>query len=65
MQRKSSFASSIKLKENNQIASESSLVIPPKVYALTGDTSPNAISHINEKAPNFECIFYLMSIEAK
>lgn len=65
MQRKTSFASIIKLKENNQVASESSLIIPPKVYALTGDTSPNAISQINEKAPHFECIFDLMSIEAK
>ena len=41
------------------------LTIPAKIYALTGDTSPNAVIYINEKAPHFECIFDLMSIEAK
>ena len=41
------------------------LIIPAKIYALTGDTSPNAVIYINEKAPHFECIFDLMSMEAK
>ena len=53
------------MKEKISVEPESSLIFPAKIYALTGDTSPNAISFINEKAPHFECIFDLMSMEAK
>ena len=55
----------MKLKEKNDTEHQPNLIIPAKIYALTGDTSPNTISYINEKAPHFECIFDLMSIEAK
>ena len=53
------------MKEKSSVEPESSLIFPAKIYALTGDTSPNAVSFINEKAPHFECIFDLMSMEAK
>ena len=53
------------MKEKISVEPESSLIFPAKIYALTGDTSPNAVRIINEKAPNFECIFDLMSMEAK
>ena len=65
MQRKHSFGSTIMLKDKNDTEPMPNLFIPPKIYALTGDTSPNTISNINEKAPHFECIFDLMSNEAK
>ena len=65
MQRKPSSGSSIKLKEKINTEPESIIIFPAKIYALTGDTSPNAVRFINEKAPHFECIFDLMSIEAK
>ena len=50
--------------EENKIA-DPILIIPAKIYALTGDTSANAVIYINNKAPHFECIFDLMSMEAK
>ena len=65
MERKQSFGSNIMLKDKNDTEPQANLIISAKIYALTGDTSPNAISYINEKAPHFECIFDLMSNEAK
>ncbi len=65
MQKNRSFSSIIKLKEKNDTEHSPNLIIPAKIYALTGDTSEQSIAYINEKAPHFACIFDLMSMEAK
>ncbi len=47
MQRKPSSDSTIKFKEKNDAEPEPKLIIPAKIYALTGDTSPNTVIYIN------------------
>jgi hypothetical protein len=47
MQRKRSSDKTVKSKEKNDTEPEPKLLIPAKIYALTGDTSPNTIIYIN------------------